>query len=641
MQLDNRTLIVSSLLVTAVLSLLDILIWRTRNTFPGFGRWAIAHALFAPTLLLFSLRSILTDWWTLAAANTLAVFVTILVLEAAREFRGLRPRVWQAYVGGACGLIVIFYFRYVVNDLNVRALVAAVTMGAIGLLAAKALLTDIPLDQKVGMQYTGWLMVLCAAVQVGRGVYIFLQPPMADLFLPTKLNAGAFVGMALGFTGMSFGFLVMTGERLMMELKNSERQTAKANFELTRLRRGLETAVVERTAELRETQQALAQSQKLESVGRLAGGVAHDFNNFLTVIRGYSRMVAQGLESASPLQEDLAQMTSACEQALLLTQQLLAFSRRQSLQPRVLDLNKVIRDTAGLVAHLLGDIEVVIRRCSPEARVRADAGQMHQVILNLFLNARDAMPNGGSLSVETSELELTESDSRRLPDAVPGPYVVLSINDNGSGMDEETRDHVFEPFFTTKPIGKGTGLGLATVYGIVRQTGGYIQMETARNLGTTFRIFLPRTTEALEPEDKPLVSADDAPPRLRASVLIVDDAKAIRTVLRRVLESAGCHVMDAADVGTAIDLLSKAQIDLVLTDLQMPGRSGVELAQLVVRDFPEIKVIAMSGFEDTHLSQLQRELGIAAALTKPMHPDALIGAIRSALEQESKDMAKQ
>jgi signal transduction histidine kinase/ActR/RegA family two-component response regulator len=635
MQLDNRTLIVSSLLVTAVLSLLDILIWRTRNTFPGFGRWAVAHALFAPTLLLFSLRSILTDWWTISAANALAVITTILVLEAAREFRGLRPRVWQAYAGGALGLAIILYFRYVVNNLNVRALVAAVTMGTIGLLAAKALLTDTPEDQKVGMRYTGWLMVFCASLQIARGVYIFLQPPITDLFAPTTLNAAAFVGMALAFTGMSFGFLVMTGERLMTELKSSERQTASANFELMRLRRGLETAVIERTAELREAQQALAQSQKLESVGRLAGGVAHDFNNFLTVIRGYSRMLVQGLEPASPLRDDVAQMTAACDQALLLTRQLLAFSRRQSFEPRVLDLNRVIRDMAGIVTHLLGEgIEVVITRGASEARVRADAGQMHQVILNLFLNARDAMPNGGRLRIETSETELTAADSQRLPGAAPGPYVVLSIKDNGLGMDEETRDHVFEPFFTTKPTGKGTGLGLATVYGIVRQAGGHIEVETVRNEGTTFRILLPLSAETLaeEPEE-PVFRDDDAPPRLRARILIVDDAKAIRTVLRRVLESSGCDVIDAADVSAALDLLRNSPVDLVLTDLQMPGRNGVELVRLVVRDFPQVKVIAMSGFEGAHLSQLPRELGIAAALTKPMQPEALIGAIRAALDE--------
>ena len=635
MQLDNRTLVVASLFVTAVLSLLDILIWRTRNTFPGFGRWAIAHALFTPSLLLFSLRSILTDWWTLVAANTMGILVTILVFEAAREFRGLRPRIWQAYAGGVFGMGAILYFRYVDNNLNIRVLVAGVCLGTIVLFAAKALLTDVPEDQKVGMRYTGWLLAICGLLQIARGVYFFTQPAMTDLFAPSKLNSVSFVGMAVALTGVSFGFLVMTGERLMSDLKNSERQTGQANYDLNQLQRGLETAVIERTAELRETQQALAQSQRLESVGRLAGGVAHDFNNFLTVIRGYSQMLVRGLAASSPLRDDVAQMTAACDQALLLTQQLMAFSRRQSLKPRVLDLNSVIEDMAGILGHLLGDsIEVVIVRGTAEARVRADAGQMHQVIMNLFLNARDAMPNGGSLRIETADVELTAADSRRLPDAVPGQYVMLSITDTGIGMDELTRSHVFEPFFTTKPIGKGTGLGLATVYGIVRQTGGHIQVETLPDKGTTFRIFLPLTRDELEETAERILSDDGAPPQLHARILIVDDAKAIRTVLRRVLENAGCEVADAADVNTALDILRDGPVDLVLTDLQMPGRSGVELAQLVVRDFPGIKVIAMSGFAAIHLSQLPRELGIDATLSKPMQPEVLMGAIRTALQKK-------
>ncbi len=640
MALDNRTLVVASLFVTAVLSLLDILIWQTRNTFPGFGRWAIAHALFTPSLLLFSLRSILTDWWTMIVANLMAIFVTILVFEAAREFRGLRPRIWQVYAAGAATLAAIIYFRYVDNNLNVRVLVAGISLGTIVLFAAKALLTAVPEDQKVGLRYTGWLLAVCGLLQIARGVYFFTQPPMTDLFAPSTLNSVSFVGMAVALTGVSFGFLVMTGERLMSDLKNSERRTGRANFELNLLRRGLETAVIERTAELRETQQALAQSQRLESVGRLAGGVAHDFNNFLTVIRGYSRMLAYGLESSSPLRDDVEQMTAACDQALLLTQQLLAFSRRQSLEPKVLDLNQVILNMAGIVGHLLGKgIDVAITPNASAARVRADAGQMHQVILNLFLNARDAMPSGGRLTVETSEIELTAADSQRFPDAVPGRYVMLSISDSGFGMDEETRSRVFEPFFTTKPLGKGTGLGLATVYGIVRQSGGHVLLDTAPGEGSTFRIVLPLTDEAIEE------TAVESVPRVIWTIpkswriLVVDDSAAILRVLRRVLESAGYEVIDASSVDAALECLKHRSVDLVLTDLQMPGRSGVELARRVVRDFPGIKVIAMSGFEDTHLSQLPAELGIAAAITKPMQPEALISAVRAALEQKSTSRA--
>ena len=320
---------------------------------------------------------------------------------------------------------------------------------------------------------------------------------------------------------------------------------------------------------------------------------------------------------------------------MLLIQQLLAFSRRQSLEPRVLDLNQVILSMTKMLAQLLGDdIEVVIASAAPAARVKADPGRMHQVILNLFLNARDAMPDGGKLTIGTAEQELTAADARRHPDALAGRYVVVAIGDRGIGMNEETRSHVFEPFFTTKPMGLGTGLGLATVYGIVKQSGGHIQVDTEPGKGTTFRIFLPSTDEELTEQAAESASGGDSRSGFQQGrVLIVDDAAAIRTVLRRVLESAGYDVTDAADVDGALELLRCSPVDLVLTDVQMPGRSGVELAQLVARDYPGIKVIAMSGFEDTHVSQLPRELGIDASLTKPMHPEVLIGAVRDAMER--------
>ena len=622
----------SSLLVTAVLSLLDILIWRSRTTFPGFGRWAIAHALFAPTLLLFSLRTILPDWVTIMVANILATAVTVIAIEAAREFRGLRARTWQAYAAGASNLALIFYFRYVTDNLNVRVLVAGIFIACSVLFAAKVLLTDIPKDQEIGMRYTGWLFAICGLLQLWRGVYYFMQPPMADFFAPTKVNAISFIGIAVALTGVSFGVIVMRGERLMSDLRKSERQTAKANFELNRLRRGLETAVMERTAELRETQQALGHSQKLESLGRLAGGVAHDFNNFLTIIRGYNRLLAQGLDPASPLRDDVTQMNAACEQAMLLTQQLLTFSRRQPLEWKVLDLNQVILSMAKMLAQLLSDdIEVVIVPGASAARVKADPGQMHQVVLNLFLNARDAMPHGGRLTIETADTELTAADARRLPDAAAGRYVTLVIRDSGTGMDEETKSHVFEPFFTTKAAEQGTGLGLATVYGIVKQSGGHIQVETAPGDGTTFRILFPFSSEEPAPESGGSASGTGSSTAMPGRVLIVDDAAPIRTVLRRVLESAGYDVTDAADVDGALERLRRSPVDVVLTDVQMPGRSGVELARLVVRDFPGIKVIAMSGFEDTQLSQLPGKLGIDATLIKPMRPEVLIDAVREAM----------
>jgi signal transduction histidine kinase/ActR/RegA family two-component response regulator len=632
MPLDNRTLIVSAILVTTVLSLLDVLIWRTRRTFPGFGRWAIAHALFSPTLFLFSLRSILSDWWTMVAANILAMMVSILVLEAAREFRGLRPRTWQAYAWGACSLAVIFYFRYVAHDMNVRILVAALSTGGLLLYGAKVLLTDVPEDRKTGMRYTGWLLVACALLQISRGIYFFLQPPITDFFAPSKINATLFVGLAIASAAISFGVLVMTGERLMSDLKAAQRQTAQVNLELNRLRRGLETAVKERTTELREAQQALVQAQKLESLGRLAGGVAHDFNNFLTVIRGYSRLLTQGIEAGSPLRNDLTQMTAACDQAMLLTQQLLAFSRRQSLEVRVLDVNDVILGMSKMLRHLMGsDIEVVIAASRSPVRINADSGQMHQVMLNLFLNARDAMPYGGVLRIETAALELTEGTARRLPDAPAGPYVAVTIRDEGGGMDEETQSHMFEPFYSTKPPGGGTGLGLATVYGIVKQSGGHILVETKPGQGTTFQIFWPSTNEEGLAEQ---VGANVPPAAAPGSarILIIDDSSPIRKVLRRVLESVGYEVMDVESVDRALDLLQSVPVDAVLTDMQMPGRSGVELARAMASEFPQVHLIAMSGFEDTGVQSLPGELGIEAVLTKPMQPDALIETVHRVIE---------
>jgi signal transduction histidine kinase/ActR/RegA family two-component response regulator len=638
MLLDPRALIVATILVTTVLSLLDLAIWRTRKTFPGFGRWAVAHALTAPTLVLFAFRGILPDFLTVIVANALSMLTTILVLEAAREFRGLRPRTPLPYATVGCAVATLIYFRYVVNNLNARAFVASICVGTIGLLAAKALLTDVPKGREIGMRYTGWLVVGCAVLQIGRGVYYCFQPPMKDLFLWSTPNMVTFGGLALGLTGISFGVLVMSGERLMSDLRSSERRTATANLELNRLRRGLETAVVERTKELREAQTALLQAQKLESLGRLAGGVAHDFNNFLTVFRGYCRMLSQDLDPTSPLQDDVAQMNAACEQAIRLTQQLLTFSRRQSLEPRVLDLNRVIGDMAKMLAHMLGDdVEVIIVPAATAARVIADEPQMHQVILNLFLNARDAMPHGGTLEIRTADVEITEADAWRRPGAVPGHYVELSIRDNGIGMDEATLGHVFEPFFTTKPTGQGTGLGLATVYGIVRQNGGHIHVETAPDQGTTFRIFLPFTSEEIVDESAEIIPPSEpvAESSGRIRILIVDDAEPIRKVLRRVLESAGYNVLEAADVDAALDELRRGPVDLILTDLQLPGRSGIELAQIVVREYPSSRVIAMSGFDDVHIGQLPRELGIAAALTKPMQPEILLRTVHAALERKS------
>ncbi|HVP00826.1 MAG TPA: ATP-binding protein [Bryobacteraceae bacterium] len=628
MPLDARALLIVAILVTTMLSLLDLLIWRTRRTFPGFGRWAIGHALVAPTLILFALRTILPDFLTVVVANATSLLAAILVWEAAREFRGLRPRIWQSYAAPACAITIMSYFRYVNDNMNARGFIMLGCVGVIGLLAGKTLLTNVPRDREVGMKFTGWLVVLCSLLMIGRGVYYCIQPRTTDLFAWSPPNIVGFIGLSAAITGISCGSLVISGERLLAILRASEHRTARANLELNRLRLGLETAVIERTAELKETQKALLQAQKLESLGRLAGGVAHDFNNFLTVIRAYSQLMAQKLDAASPLRHDVAQMNAACDQAILLTQQLLAFSRRQALEFAVLDLNQVIREMAGMLEHLLGDeVELAIVPSAVVPRVKADLGQMQQVILNLFLNARDAMPDGGRLEVRTALIELSDDDRKRFPDAESGRYVELSIHDTGVGMDEETQAQIFEPFFTTKPVGKGTGLGLASVYGIVKQSGGHIRVETAPGKGTTFRILLPPTNEIVL-EDSPEAPVANGQGR----ILLVDDAAPVRTVLRRILETAEYEVIEAPDAASAMEALCRAPVDLLLTDLQLPGRSGVSLAEEAGHAFPDVKVIVMSGFGD--LERLPQDLGVEAALSKPMKPEVLLSAVHRALNRK-------
>jgi CheY-like chemotaxis protein len=289
-----------------------------------------------------------------------------------------------------------------------------------------------------------------------------------------------------------------------------------------------------------------------------------------------------------------------------------------------------------MLAQLLGHgVEVAILPRAAEARVKADSGQMHQVILNLFLNARDAMPRGGRLEISTGEVDLKRDDLRRLPEAAPGRYVELAIRDTGEGMSEETQAHIFEPFFTTKPAGQGTGLGLATVYGIVRQSGGHIDVETAPGKGTTFRILLPLAVGDTLPEPEPSAMPGLQTTGSAARILLVDDAAAIRKVLRRILENGGYRVTEAATADDASAILGREPVDVLLTDLEMPGRSGVDLARETRREHPGVKVIAMSAFEDAQLGDLPRELGIEAALAKPMPPETLLEAVRDAMEKKS------
>lgn len=345
------------------------------------------------------------------------------------------------------------------------------------------------------------------------------------------------------------------------------------------------------------------QAQKMESIGRLAGGIAHDFNNLLTVINSYAGFAAEDLREGDPLKADLRQIQEAGQRAAALTRQLLAFSRKQVLEARVLDLNEVVFDLEKLLRRLIGeDIELSTSLAADLGRITADPGQIEQVVMNLAVNAKDAMTGGGRLCIETANVELDEDYANQHADTTAGPYVMLTATDDGVGMSAEVMERIFEPFFTTRGKNQGTGLGLSTVYGIVKQSGGCIRVESELDQGTTFKVYLPRVeTEKSEPQQAPTVSD------LRGdeTILVVEDEKAVRTLTRRILTSAGYLVITAANGGEALLECERHEnkIHLVLTDVVMPKMSGKELSDRLAKIYPDLKVLFMSGYTDNAIVQ--------------------------------------
>jgi PAS domain S-box-containing protein len=357
----------------------------------------------------------------------------------------------------------------------------------------------------------------------------------------------------------------------------------------------------EDVTERRALEQQLRQSQKMEAIGRLAGGIAHDFNNLLMVISGYSEFLLDRLGPEPTLRGPAQEIASAAGRASSLTRQLLAFSRKQMLAPKILDLNAVVTENLKMLTRVIGeDIDLVMVPATGLGAVRADAGQIEQVIMNLAVNARDAMPSGGKLTIETSNVSLNEEYSRFHAPLKPGNYVMLAISDTGAGMDSETQAHIFEPFFTTKGP-KGTGLGLSTVYGIVKQSGGYIWVNSEPDKGTTFKIYLPRVAEAVEsvaqlPVHAGPVSAEPG----TETILLVEDEANLRYLARQFLEKQGYRVIEAADgaVAMQIAVAHEGVIHLLLTDVIMPGMNGRELAQRISEIRPNVKILYMSGYTE-------------------------------------------
>jgi signal transduction histidine kinase len=378
-------------------------------------------------------------------------------------------------------------------------------------------------------------------------------------------------------------------------------------------------------------EEQLLQSQKMEAIGKLAGGVAHDFNNLLTVILGHTQIVQDMLEPRSSLRDGLEQVRRAGERAAELTQQLLAFSRREMRAPKVIDLAATVRSMEDMLRRLLGeDLELVTRHGERPAVVKADAGQIEQVVLNLAINARDAMSHGGRLTLGTDVVRLAE-DERRVADLPPGDYAVLTFADTGCGMTRETRRHVFEPFFTTKEEGKGTGLGLSTVYGIVRQSNGHIELESEPGLGTVFTIYLPWIDAELQPE--PSLRGGDAVARGAGTVLIVEDEPMVRRLACDVLEMHGYRVLEASHGHEALRVAEEhtGPIDLVVSDVVMPRMNGVELCRRLRRLRPDLTVLFISGYARNVLGRAGSFPEGTDYLQKPFKPRELARKVREVL----------
>jgi len=387
--------------------------------------------------------------------------------------------------------------------------------------------------------------------------------------------------------------------------------------------------------EMRTLQDQFRQSQKMEAIGSLAGGVAHDFNNLLTIIKGYGQLSLMELKEGDPLKPNIEEIQKAAERAAGLTRQLLAFSRRQVMEMRVLDPNTLLRDLDKMLRRIIGeDIELVTLLADDLGTVKADGGQIEQVVMNLAVNARDAMQKGGKLTIETGNVELDSAYARKHVAVKPGPYVMLSVSDTGVGMTPEIRERVFEPFFTTKEKGKGTGLGLSTVYGIVKQSGGNIWVYSEPGKGTTLKIYLPRVDEP--PEEVGQKGVKEGLPRGSETVLVVEDEEEVRKLAVQILRRQGYTVLEASQGNEASHICEqhKGPIHLMVMDVVMPGMNGRELAKSLEPHHPEMKVLYMSGYTDNaivHHGILEKRLNF---IQKPFTIDGLLRKVREVLDSD-------
>ena len=463
---------------------------------------------------------------------------------------------------------------------------------------------------------------------------------LCDYLMPRFTMQGAMELLRL--RGLEVPFIVVSGqigeETAVAAMKAGAHDYVMKN-NLSRLAPAIEREVREARSrfddvtEHRRLEEQLRHAQKMEAIGRLAGGVAHDFNNLLTAIIGFSELVLARMRSDDPMRGNLEEIRKAADRATALTRQLLAFGKRQVMRPRVLDVNAVVADLDRLLRRLIGEDVALATRAAPEpALVLADPGQLEQVIVNLVVNARDAMPTGGAVTIETATVDLDEDAATGPSGAKPGPYVRLSVGDTGIGMDAATQAHLFEPFFTTKMSGKGTGLGLSTVYGIVTQSGGHIAVDSEPGRGAVFLIYLPQVlgvAEAVEgarPAAGPLDGSE--------TILIVEDEDGVRALVRHVLAQRGYTMLEASSQCEAdrVEAGHRGVIDLLVTDVVMPGVRGPELAKRMLDRRPGLKVLYMSGYSEEMMASGDLAAAGVAFLQKPFTPTELAGKIREVLK---------
>ncbi len=460
---------------------------------------------------------------------------------------------------------------------------------------------------------------------------------LADYNLPRFSALGAL--KVLRERGLETPLLVVTGsqrDEAVVECLKEGACDYLLKDRLARLGPAVTQALARREAreETRRLEDQLRHAQKLESIGRLAGGIAHDFNNLLTVIMGNTDLALARLQTEDPVRREVEGIRRAAGRAADLTRQMLAFSRKQLLQPRVLQLNDVVSDMSAMLQRLIGaDIELRTCLATDLLHVKADPGQLEQVIANLAVNARDAMPDGGTLTIETAPAVLSEAYVRMHAAVTPGPYVMLALTDTGTGMSPETKARLFEPFYTTKPSGKGTGLGLAMVYGIVMQSGGHIWVYTEPGRGSTFKIYLPAHEGAADAKAATAPRAP-TPPRSTETILVAEDEEAVRELICIILRRQGYTVLEASNGDEALALMAThgERVHLLLSDIIMPGLGGRSLLEQLRTQHPSLRVLFVSGYTENVVLNEGMLDSRTAFLEKPFSPSALLNRVRDVLD---------